>query len=65
MILDVEDHGKTLALESTLARKPFFPQEFLLAVEIHRQFEFGWFMNFELHRPHGVTGRPIVVLRKR
>lgn len=66
VILDVDDHGKTLTLESTLARKPFFPQEFLLAVQIHRRFEFvGWFMNFELRRPRGVTGRPIVILRKR
>jgi hypothetical protein len=38
VILDVDDHGKTLTLESTLARKLFFPQEFLLAVQIHRQF---------------------------
>ena len=66
VILDVDDHGKTLTLESTLARKPFFPQEFLLAAQIHRRFEFvGWFMNFELRKPHGVTGRPIVILRKR
>ena len=65
VILDVDDHGKTCTLESTLARKPFFPQEFLLAVQIHKQFELvGWFMNFELRRPHGVTGRPIVILRK-
>jgi hypothetical protein len=66
VILDVDDHGKTRTLESTLARKPFFPQEFLLAVQIHRRFEFvGWFMNFELRRPRGVIGRPIVILRKR
>jgi hypothetical protein len=58
--------GKKTMLESKLARKPFFPQEFSLSVQIHRRFEFvGWFTNFELRKPLGVSGRPIVILRKR
>jgi SAM-dependent methyltransferase len=66
VILEVDDHGKRATLESKLARKPFFPQEFLLLTQIHKQFQFvGWFMNFELRKPHSVTGRPIVILRKR
>jgi hypothetical protein len=66
VILEVDDHGKKTALDSRLGRKPFFPQEFLLLIQIHKRFEFlGWFMNFELRKPRGVSGRPIVILRKR
>jgi hypothetical protein len=66
LTLNVDDHGIRTRLESKLARKSFFPQEFLLLTQIHKQFRFvGWFMDFELRKPHGVTGRPIVVLRKR
>jgi hypothetical protein len=66
VILEVDDHGKKSNHESELARKPFFPQEFLLLINNHKRFEFmGWFMNFDLRKPSGVSGRPIVILRKR
>lgn len=66
VILEVDDHGKKTTLDSGLGRKPFFPQEFLLLIQIHKRFEFvGWFVNFELRKPRGVSGRPIVILRKR
>jgi SAM-dependent methyltransferase len=64
--LEVNDHARKSTLDSELGRKPFFPQEFLLLIQIHKRFEFvGWFMNFELRKPRGVSGRPIVILRKR
>jgi hypothetical protein len=66
VILEVDDHGKKTSLESVLGRKTFFPQEFLLLVQFHKRFEFvGWFLDFELRQPRGVSGRPIVILRKR
>ena len=59
-------HGRKTTVYSGLCRKSFFPQEFLLLIQIHERFEFvGWFMNFELLKPRGVSGRPIVILRKR
>jgi len=64
--LEVDDHGKKTTLESELERKPFFPQEFLLLMQKHKRFQFvGWFMDFELRKPRSVSGRPIVILRKR
>jgi SAM-dependent methyltransferase len=34
VILEVDDHGKKTRLDSGLGRKPFFPQEFLLLIQI-------------------------------
>ena len=66
LILEVDDHGNKTRLSHRLGRKPSFPQEFLLLVQLHKRFEFvGWFMDFELRKPRGVSGRPIVILRKR
>ena len=66
VVLEVDDHGRKSRLESKLQRKPFFPQEFLLLIRTHKRFEFvGWFMDFELRKPRSVSGRPIVILRRR
>lgn len=66
LTLKVDDHDRQAMLESELGRKLFFPQEFLMLIEKHKRFEFvGWFMNFELKRPRDVSGRPIVILRRR
>jgi SAM-dependent methyltransferase len=66
VILEVDDHGKKSRLKSELGRKPFFPQEFMLLIQTHKRFELvGWFIDFELRKPRSVSGRPIVILRKR
>jgi SAM-dependent methyltransferase len=66
VVLEVDDHSKKSRLESELERKLFFPQEFLLLIQTHKRFEFvGWFMDFELRKPRSLSGRPIVILRKR
>jgi SAM-dependent methyltransferase len=66
VILDVDDRGRKSTFDSGLGRKPFFRQEFLMLIWLHKRFEFiGWFLDFELRKPRGVAGRPIVILRKR
>jgi hypothetical protein len=65
VITEVNDHGKRMTFDSGLLRKPFFPQEFLLLVKLHKKLEFvGWFMNFNFNKPATALGRPIVILRK-
>jgi hypothetical protein len=68
LIMDVDDHGKQLHLESTDTARVILPQEFLLLVEKSGVFEFiGWWNNWNLDEP--VEGaqkidRPITIIRR-
>jgi SAM-dependent methyltransferase len=68
LVLDVDDDGKKLHMESNEMRRLLFPQEFLLLVEKVGRLEFiGWWDNWNLARPiHEVdeTTRPIALLRR-
>ena len=68
LVMDVNDHGKTLRLGSTEVRRTIFPQEFLLLVEKSGDFEFiGWWNNWDLNEPIEKTervDRPIAVVRR-
>ncbi len=66
VMVEVNDHGKRIKLDSGIPRKIFFPQELLLLIQLHRKFEFlGRFTNFSLREPRGAEGRHTVILRKR
>lgn len=68
LLVDVNDHGKILRLESVEVTRTIFPQEFLLLVEKSRGFEFiGWWNNWDLNEPIEKAehiDRPITLIRR-
>ncbi|MCH9032788.1 MAG: class I SAM-dependent methyltransferase [candidate division Zixibacteria bacterium] len=69
---DINDNGKRVRISGSEIKKAIYPQEFLLFVSAHKDWEFiGWWNNWNLADPlekYSKTAqkisRPIVVLRK-
>lgn len=68
LLMDVDDRGRELHLETGEVTRMIFPQEFLLLVERSGRFEFvGWWNNWDLEEPlegAGCISRPIAVIRR-
>lgn len=68
LLMNVDDRGKELHLETHEVTRAIFPQEFLLLVEKSGRFEFvGWWNNWDLDEPlEGAEqiSRPIAVIRR-
>ncbi len=69
MVLEVNDHGKELRLVDKGIRRCIYPQEFLLFISGHKDFEFvGWWNNWDLSQPlleqATKIGRPIALVRR-
>ncbi|MBI4532083.1 MAG: hypothetical protein HY709_11260 [Candidatus Latescibacteria bacterium] len=68
LLVDVNDRGEVVHLESVEMMRVIFPQEFLLLVEKSGAFEFiGWWNNWDLNEPVGKVGRinrPITLIRR-
>ncbi|HEX3685558.1 MAG TPA: class I SAM-dependent methyltransferase [Bryobacteraceae bacterium] len=64
--LEISDHGKRRIIESRSLRKVLFPQELLLLLQVHGEFEYvGAFRNFSMKPSREAKGRHIVVIRRR
>lgn len=68
LLMDVDDHGKELHLETHEVTRMIFPQELLLLVKESGRFEFvGWWNNWDLDEPLEEVehiSRPIAVIRR-
>ena len=68
LIMDVDDKGEKLHLETEEINRTIFPQEFLLLVEKSKKFEFvGWWNNWNLEEPIEKAehiSRPITLVRR-
>lgn len=68
LTMEVDDAGTQTILRETLLRRDIYPQEFLLLIASHTDFEFvGWWNNWDLTQPLDGTQpitRPIVVVRR-
>jgi SAM-dependent methyltransferase len=74
LILEVNDHGKTIRLESEQDLKFFFPQEFKTLIAFNGKFEFlgwwegtesTWFLDKPLEKAKTPSNYNIVLLRKK
>jgi SAM-dependent methyltransferase len=67
-LVDVDDNGKKMHLETHEIKRAIFPQEFLLLVEKSGKFEFiGWWNNWNLDEPVEKAkeiSRPITIIRR-
>jgi len=66
--LEVDDNGEKHEITGTELKRAIYPQEFLLYIERHKNFEFvGWWNNWDMNVPLETVekiDRPIVVIRR-
>jgi SAM-dependent methyltransferase len=68
LTIEAEDAGTSVTLQDVVIRREIYPQEFLLMIAGHQDFEFvGWWNNWDLTAPLDGThpiNRPIAVVRR-
>lgn len=66
LILNVDDHGRSIKLFEKEIVKHIFPQEFLALLKANGKFEFlGWFERFRFRKLKKASNNNIVILRKK
>lgn len=65
VVMEVNDHGRRMTLDSGLPRKIFFAQELVMIARQSGSFEFvDWFSDFRFRKNRDASGRHIVILRR-